>query len=408
MAFDWTTQSYDTTHFFSLIIVPTMLYCLFLTIFVALSDAFLLTDPTFVVPRIRHRLSRSFSNRPLLPPDGDLGPTLFAYQDDLRDPGTGASNIIPFYLHLGAGLFSPLVAVASTTSISTISSLDPRFFVAGGLCAAVSHGATTPIDVVKTRMQASPGQFRNGVREAALKILRQDGVGTLLTGLTPTVVGYGLEGAAKFGLYESLKPELARLVGLDNQAFSYLMASMIAGAVASIILCPMERARIRLVTDPTFASNFLSAVPKLFDQVGIAGLFDGFPAMLSKQVPYTAGKQVSFDVFCGMLYSALATAGFPEDSVKLEVSFGAAALASVVACLLSHPGDVILTASYRNASSQSFGDAISSIFESRGFSGFFLAGITARFLHVGVIITTQLVLYDTMKQLLGLPATGSS
>lgn len=39
-------------------------------------------------------------------------------------------------------------------------------------------------------------------------------------------------------------------------------------------------------------------------------------------------------------------------------------------------------------------------------SGFFTA-LQARFVHVGMIITSQLVIYDLVKQLLGLPATGS-
>jgi solute carrier family 25 phosphate transporter 3 len=34
--------------------------------------------------------------------------------------------------------------------------LDYRYFVAGGVCAATSHGIKTPIDVVKTKMQAQP------------------------------------------------------------------------------------------------------------------------------------------------------------------------------------------------------------------------------------------------------------
>ena len=33
---------------------------------------------------------------------------------------------------------------------------DVRYFIAGGGCAAFSHGIATPIDVVKTRMQADP------------------------------------------------------------------------------------------------------------------------------------------------------------------------------------------------------------------------------------------------------------
>ena len=80
---------------------------------------------------------------------------------------------------------------------------------------------------------------------------------------------------------------------------------------------------------------------------------------------------------------------------------------------MSHPGDVILTETYKQSksnagdnSSKGFVQVISNIYDNRGVKGF-VAGLSARFLHVGAIITSQLVLYDTIKQLLGLPATGS-
>jgi Mitochondrial carrier protein len=34
--------------------------------------------------------------------------------------------------------------------------VDWRYFVAGGICAATSHGITTPLDVIKTKMQTNP------------------------------------------------------------------------------------------------------------------------------------------------------------------------------------------------------------------------------------------------------------
>jgi solute carrier family 25 phosphate transporter 3 len=45
---------------------------------------------------------------------------------------------------------------AGGAALSALKSIDYRYFVAGGTCAAISHGITTPIDVVKTRIQANP------------------------------------------------------------------------------------------------------------------------------------------------------------------------------------------------------------------------------------------------------------
>jgi solute carrier family 25 phosphate transporter 3 len=134
---------------------------------------------------------------------------------------------------------------------------DPRYFVSGGLCAALSHGVTTPIDVVKTRIQSEPEVFNQGLVSATKAIVSEDGIGSLLGGLGPTVVGYGIEGAMKFGLYESLKPTFAQFLPSDSVALAYLGASVCAGAAASFLLCPMEHTRIRLVTEPSFAKGLV-------------------------------------------------------------------------------------------------------------------------------------------------------
>lgn len=135
---------------------------------------------------------------------------------------------------------------------------DARYFISGGLCAATSHGIATPIDVVKTRIQANPAEFDGvGLLGATQSILDQDGPRALLGGLGPTVVGYGLEGAVKFGLYESFKPIFAALLHLDSDTVPFLAASIVAGAAASFMLLPLERTRIRIVTDPKFQPDGL-------------------------------------------------------------------------------------------------------------------------------------------------------
>ena len=119
-------------------------------------------------------------------------------------------------------------------------------------------------------------------------------------------------------------------------------------------------------------------------------------------------KQVTFDVFAGLLYSLAAAVSLSAADVKMEVAIGAAFLASILSCITSQPGDVILTDTYKlkGPTDSKFTDVVSGIYKDFGIGGFF-AGITARFFHVGAIITSQLVLYDIMKQALGLPATGS-
>lgn len=294
----------------------------------------------------------------------------------------------------------------------SLNDVDPRYFLSGGLCACFSHGITTPVDVVKTRIQSDPQKFDGlDILGASKVIVDEDGYGFLLKGFGSTAVGYGLEGAAKFGLYESLKPTIAGLLHLESPTIAYIIASVVAGGAASVILCPMERTRIRLVTDPSFSEyNTLTGIQRLVEESGVVSLFYGLPAMLSKQCPYTLGKQVTYDAICTALYSVVANVN--EASTKVEVSFLAACCAAVVACVLSQPGDVILTESYKQKNgsslSTSFSTIVSTIYNERpGLSGFY-TGIVARLIQVGGIITTQLLLYDFIKQSLGLPATGSS
>ena len=64
----------------------------------------------------------------------------------------------------------------------------------------------------------------------------------------------------KFGLYESLKPVFSDLFSStitsnSSPAVAYLCASVVAGAVASLLLCPMERTRIRLGTCTAVAAS---------------------------------------------------------------------------------------------------------------------------------------------------------
>ena len=102
-----------------------------------------------------------------------------------------------------------------------------------------------------------------------------DGPAALLTGVAPTVVGYGLEGACKFGVYEALKPASAPLLaslglGADQSAAAGpVAAAVVAGGLASLVLAPAEATRIRMVSEPSYASlGLLGAASRLYEAEG--------------------------------------------------------------------------------------------------------------------------------------------
>eukprot|EP00897_Mesotaenium_endlicherianum_P003920 jgi/Mesen1/3556/ME000199S02713 len=81
----------------------------------------------------------------------------------------------------------------------------------GGLAGSTAAFVTTPLDVVKTRLQTQlPGVVQyKGVRDAMAVIVRQEGVAGLYRGLVPRLVIYVSQGAVFFASYELLKRLLA-------------------------------------------------------------------------------------------------------------------------------------------------------------------------------------------------------
>lgn len=280
---------------------------------------------------------------------------------------------------------------------------DWRYFVAGSISAALSHGYTTPIDVIKTRMQTNPELYNGSATLALRTIVESDGALFLLQGLVPTLIGYGTEGALKFGSYEMLKPLFAQLS--HSTFLNCILASCVAGAIAAVVLCPAEEVRIRMVADPDYAQGSLAALGRISREKGPFGSLGGLPAMVAKQVPYTAGKQVSFDFLCTLAVYLLRRSGLPDALAARLAPMVAALPAAVFAAVLSHPGDTLLTEFYKGEESGSMLKSLRRVIKERGLSGLFV-GLQARLVHVISIIWVQLIMYDSIKQALGLPATG--
>lgn len=94
--------------------------------------------------------------------------------------------------------------------------------------------------------------------------------------------------------YEFWKKQAVDYFGVDaarnNRQAIYLGASAIAEFFADIALCPLEATRIRLVSQPTFATGLSSGFLRILREEGPGAFYAGFGPILFKQVPYTMAK----------------------------------------------------------------------------------------------------------------------
>jgi solute carrier family 25 phosphate transporter 3 len=165
--------------------------------------------------------------------------------------------------------------------------LYSRFALAGAVCCSVTHGALTPVDVVKTRIQLDPATYNKGLIGGFRQVVAKEGASALLTGFGPTAAGYFLQGAFKFGGYELFKQQSINILGYEtasqNRTAVYLASAGAAEFFADIALCPLEATRIRLVSEPTYASGLIGGFGKMLKNEGIGAFYAGFGPILFKQ-----------------------------------------------------------------------------------------------------------------------------
>lgn len=63
----------------------------------------------------------------------------------------------------------------------------------------------------------------------------------------------------------------------------YLASSACAEFFADIALCPLEATRIRMVSEPGFATGLIGGMSKIAKNEGIGAFYSGFGPILFKQ-----------------------------------------------------------------------------------------------------------------------------
>lgn len=76
--------------------------------------------------------------------------------------------------------------------------------IGGILSCGLTHMGVTPLDVVKCNMQTDPVKYKN-IPVGFQTVMKEQGLPGIFRGWVPTLVGYSMQGACKFGFYEYFK-----------------------------------------------------------------------------------------------------------------------------------------------------------------------------------------------------------
>ncbi|XP_066593481.1 solute carrier family 25 protein Shawn-like [Prorops nasuta] len=258
---------------------------------------------------------------------------------------------------------------------------DPKFrikpyqqMIASTTGALITSVFVTPLDVVKIRLQTQQkamlsnkcflycnglmdhlcpcpdgrptwmkknGKF-NGTLDALVKISKTEGVLSLWSGLSPTLVLAVPATVIYFVSYEQLKQYLKdvnkdRLLLRANKR-DPVWIPMLAGGTARVwaatIVSPLELIRTKMQSQRLSYAEITQALKTVVKQNGITGLWMGLGSTLLRDVPFSAIYWLNYESIKNL---------FPDKEHIFTFNFIAGAIAGSVAALVTIPFDVVKT-----------------------------------------------------------------
>jgi len=327
--------------------------------------------------------------------------------------GSLAGSSFGFFKQLHGSVAAAPAAPADDGTIMGQGPFGLKYYLAGalsgGICCSLTHGALTPVDVVKTRIQLEPSKYNQGFIGGFRQVIAAEGAGALLTGLGPTAQGYFIQGWFKFGGVEFFKIKITKAIGdksaWDNRNTIYLAASAMAEFIADIFLCPFEAVRIRLVSQPDYASSMPACATKMAAEMGVMNAFySGFVPILFKQVPYTMAKFAVQGKAAEAIYSSLnSDAKSMSKGSNIVVSLASGVVAGVVAAIISHPADTLLSKINKGGAggSGSMMSRLINIASETGIVNLCTSGLGPRCIMIGTLTAGQFGVFDIVMNAVG-------
>ncbi|XP_003738484.1 solute carrier family 25 member 40 [Galendromus occidentalis] len=224
----------------------------------------------------------------------------------------------------------------------------------------------TPFDVVKVRLQSQqkallhnrcltycnvlveqvcvcPGGDRlwhqaplKGTTDALVKIARHEGVGSLWSGLPPTLLMAVPATVIYFATYETIKYRIQRNKLIESTVGCAVTAGAAARLATVTAISPLEMCRTKLQSQKMSYGQLIRAVQEMVQARGVRSLYLGLSSTLLRDVPFSC-------LYWACYESLKATFVPPDSDPPLKFCISAGAMGGTVAAIVTLPFDVVKT-----------------------------------------------------------------
>ncbi|KAM9807184.1 mitochondrial glutathione transporter SLC25A40 isoform 2-T3 [Syngnathus typhle] len=210
------------------------------------------------------------------------------------------------------------------------------FFQCSGKCFVYCNGLMDHVCVCMNGWYKAPGHF-NGTADAFVKIVRNEGIRSLWSGLPPTLVMAVPATVIYFTCYDQLRAILKVKMGQYEQ-----FAPMLSGAVARVgavsVISPIELLRTKKQSEKLTYGQLRNCVQTAVKAEGWLSLWRGLGPSLLRDVPFSAIYWYNYERGKRWLCQHYGTS-----EPTFAMTFMSGATSGTIASILTLPFDVVKT-----------------------------------------------------------------
>ncbi|CAG7941052.1 unnamed protein product [Penicillium olsonii] len=206
--------------------------------------------------------------------------------------GAGKYGLYEYFKHLYGNQLFP---ETNRTLVFLGASASAEFFADMALC---------PMEAIKVRMQTTLPPYASGLREGWGKIVAKEGFGGLYKGLYPLWARQIPYTMTKFATFEETVKIIYSKMGKPKEEYGQLtqtgvsfLGGYIAGIFCAVVSHPADVMVSKLNADRKAGEGALTAVSRIYGNIGFSGLWNGLPVRIVMLGTLTGFQWLIYDSF---------------------------------------------------------------------------------------------------------------